>query len=494
MMGSDMLKSGGSACSEIAPQGFMSHRPCTLVGFLSIVLISLLITVAGCAGNPTGNSRAVAIINVTTIDPVNGKKDRQNVVFRGDTITHVQSVDDPLPPVSRRIDGDGKFLIPGLWDFHVHLTYTDGLTAAMPELFLKFGITSVRDTGGTLEKLLPVVNHLRTPGTRAPRVFFSGPLLDGPRVVYDGVGREELGTPVASADQARQIVKHLKDSGADFIKIYELVTPEIFHALVDAAREHKLPIESHVPLVMSARVSGALVDGIQHLRNIELDCASNAKALLDRRKEMVAGAGDASGFELRTAVRREQIAEAISNYDRARCLETMNALRNTLQAPTLRLNAFGLQPPYTRGDWQSALAQMPQPIRGEWDTYAQFQRANPRVRDLTATKFAMFLTGEMFRAGVPFAAGTDTPIGFAIPGYSLHRELELLREAGLPALEVLASATTRPAQFFSLESEMGLIQEGFRADLVLLNGNPLENISNTRNIHRVFSKGIALDP
>ncbi|MEM1089759.1 MAG: amidohydrolase family protein [Pseudomonadota bacterium] len=453
-----------------------------------LVALLLLWTLASCK-TPTEDPTALAITNVTVIDAVHGRRDAQTVVFRDDHIVAVQPTSGAPPNASRIIDGTGRYLIPGLWDFHVHLTYTDELTAAMPELFLRYGITSVRDTGGTLGKLLPVVEGMRAADARAPRVFFSGPLLDGTRVVYDGVGRELLGTAIGSTDDARQTVAALKRAGADFIKIYELVSPEVFQALVDAARDLGMPIESHVPLVMLARDAGPMVDGIQHLRNIELDCAADAEALLEERRRFAEREKTMSGFDLRSAVREKQILPAIANYDPQRCEETMAALRGTLQGPTLRLNAYGLSPPYTRPDWESALSLVPEPLQSQWREFGERQLANPRERDLRGAHFSLFLTGEMFRRGVPFAAGTDTPIGFAVPGYSLHRELELLVESGLTPLQALGAATLEPAKFFGLEQEMGSITVDQKADLVLLTADPQVSIGNTKQIAMVIAKG-----
>ncbi len=455
-------------------------------GYLWLICLLCLF---GCANQAEQHQHGFAIVDVTVIDAVHGLRQHRSVIVRGDTITKVQAADQPLPAVDRIINGQGRFLIPGLWDFHVHLTYTDELTESMGELFLSYGITSIRDTGGMLDKLLPVVSAMRAEGARAPRVFYAGPLLDGEQVVYDGQGREHLGVAVATPAAARAMVQQLKQQGADFIKIYELVSPEVFAALVATARELGLPIEAHVPLVMSARQAGAQVDGIAHLRNIELDCAANAQELLQQRIQAVATAGPVSAFELRNAVRREQILPAIKAYDPQRCALTMAALGNTLQGPTLRLNAYGLSPPYTREDWPQALAAMPEPVRSQWREFAQQQLKNPPTRDLTEANFSLFLSGELYRSGVPFAAGTDTPIGFAIPGYSLHRELELLAQAGLAPLDVLAAATLEPARFFSLENELGAIAPGYRADLVLLEANPLTDIRNTRRIAQVIANG-----
>ena len=115
------------------------------------------------------------------------------------------------------------------------------------------------------------------------------------------------------------------------------------------------------------------------------------------------------------------------------------------------------------------------------------------MRDLTYGEWSLFLVGLMHEAGVPFGAGTDTPIGFAAPGYSLHSELELLVRAGLSPLEALEAATINPAEFFGLDAEMGTIETGRVADLVLLTANPLDDITNTRAIEAVVTKGQLLD-
>ena len=120
---------------------------------------------------------ATAITNVTIIDALNGTRENQTVVFKNDSITKIQNASEKIQTL-QTIDGDGKFLIPGLWDFHVHLSYEDSLIEKMPALFLSYRITSVRDTGGLLDKLLPIVESMKQPNSVAPRVFYSGPLLD----------------------------------------------------------------------------------------------------------------------------------------------------------------------------------------------------------------------------------------------------------------------------------------------------------------------------
>jgi imidazolonepropionase-like amidohydrolase len=428
-----------------------------------------------------------AITNITVIDGVNGVRANQTVLFEGDQITAVQ--DAALAVDAQEvIDGSGKFLIPGLWDFHVHLTYDPRLTAAMSDLFLSYGITSVRDTGGLLENVLPVVATMREEGAVAPRVFFAGPLLDGEHVVYDGVGRPEIGVQNVSVEQARERVAELRNQGASFIKVYEMVSPAVFDALVAAANELGMPIDSHVPLSLRARDAGAVVSSIEHLRNIEMDCAANAEELHATRLQLLENPDAIAGADLRASLHALQRLPAVADYSEAECDAVIAALANTVMVPTLRLNSFNLAPVWQRDDFDDALERLPADVRDEWRAQAVTRSAQP-AGDIRFAEWSLFLTERMHNAGVPFGAGTDTPINLSVPGYSLHSELEMLVRAGLSPLEALSAATLEPARFFSLESEMGTIEAGKVADLVLLDADPLDAISNTKRINLVVSKG-----
>ena len=252
---------------------------------VTFLLPLLMLIISSCTSTSTSltlSSAAIAIEHVTIIDAKNGQREDMTVVIDGDKILHV-SPGREAPQTSKTIDGTGKFLIPGLWDMHVHLTYDDRFTDLMPATFLAYGITSVRDTGGLLHKIVPVVEEMRKPGVVAPRVFFSGPLLDGEHVVYDGNSRPEIGVRNEDVERARQNVRTLKARGADFIKIYELVSPAVFAALVEEANLQGMPIASHVPLSMTASTAGPRVDSMEHLRNVELDCANNHRELHSTR-------------------------------------------------------------------------------------------------------------------------------------------------------------------------------------------------------------------
>lgn len=459
------------------------------------LLVSLSLLTQACADRaddtpPTGT----AITDVTVIDAVGGARTNQTVIFDGDEIVAVTPSDSDLPPVAETIDGAGKYLIPGLWDMHVHLTYDDAFTEAMPGLFLSHGITSVRDTGGLIAKLEPVLDRMRAPEALAPRVFYSGPLLDGEFVVYDGGSNPEIGIQNATVAMAEANVAELKAAGVDFIKVYEMVSPEVFEALVQAGRDNGLPIAAHVPLSMVANVAGPKVDSMEHLRNVELACAANADELHRERVAILNAHAEGSGAGLRTRLHGLQREPAIANYDEARCRETIASLTSTIQVPTLRLNTLTRSPPFERDDWDELLAKVPEAARPQWEQFAEMFNSMREQFGTSAADFSLSLVGQMHAAGVPIGAGTDTPIGVSLPGDSLHTELERLVEAGLTPLEAIEAATIRPAEFFSLQEEMGTIAVGRRADLVLLDADPLESITNTRAIAAVVTRGRVLRP
>jgi hypothetical protein len=461
--------------------------------YLAITIGCALLTSCAPQEPPTAPFDIV-IANVSLIDAKQGLLKGVTVRIRGDEIVDVStsvSTDASIEAASteKLIDGEGKYLIPGLWDMHVHLTYDDRFTDLMPQTFLSWGVTSVRDTGGMMKDLKPVIARMRAPDALAPRVYFSGPLLDGQHVVYDGDSRPLIGTQNSDVEQARQNVRRLKKLGADFIKIYELVTPEIFAALVDEAGIQSLPIASHVPLHMLASTVGNQVGTMEHLRNIELDCAENAESLLAVRREKLNAQNIESGYALRSSLHQLQRLDAIAALDEERCSRVLASLTETIQVPTLRLNAMPLAPPYEQSDWDDAISAMLPEVREEWNAPNQYIPEDYAKRDLRFSNYSLSMVKRMLDAGVPVGAGTDTPIAVAIPGYSLHRELEMLVRAGMTPLQALEAATIRPTEFFGIEHQMGTIEIGKRADLVLLTNNPLEDIRNTRRIDTVISKG-----
>ena len=448
---------------------------------------ALLFLLASCG--PDASLPDLVIHNVTVIDAVNGVREAQTVVIDGGRITAVMAAGEAVDAVET-VDATGQYLIPGLWDFHVHLTYDERFTEAMPGLFLNHGITSIRDTGGPLELLLPVVEKLRADGATAPRVFFAGPLLDGEHVVYDGENRPLLGITNPDVETARANVARLADAGVDFLKVYEMVSPEVFAAVIEEAQARGLPMDGHVPLSMQARNVGPVMQSLEHLRNIEMDCTADPSGLVAERRRILTNPDGMIGADLRSQLHRLQRMPAVAAYDEAGCAEVVSSMMSTIQVPTLRLNAQALRPPFQRSDWDELLEKLPADAQADWTATTETRRAAAGgTADTTFPEWSLFLVNLMHEAGVPVGAGTDTPIAFAAPGYSLHSELEMLVLAGLSPMEALEAATVRPAQFFGRSGEMGTVEVGRLADLVLLSRNPLDDIANTRSVLAVVSKG-----
>ena len=450
---------------------------------------ALLIGCAQDAPNPVD----LALTHVTVIDAVNPVRRNQTVLIDdGRIIDIVDSDTAPEMPAAEQIDARGQYLIPGLWDFHVHFTFDKRFTDAMAGLFLYHGITNVRDTGGLLEDLLPVVDTLRSAGGNAPNIWYSGPLLDGKDVVYDGVNFPGLGIANPTPEAARANIAEIHAAGASFLKIYEMVTPEVFAAIVEEAGARNLPIDGHVPLAMRARDVAPQVQSLEHLRNYEMDCVRDPEAWLAVRQEELANPGNEPGNVLRSRLHRLQRLPAITSEDAEVCAETTEALKATITVPTLRMNSMDLYVPFDRDDFDNAMDLIPNSVSEEWRNARDALAESEEAVDTTFAEWSLRRTGELHLAGAPIAAGTDTPIGWSIPGYSLHTELEQYVEVGMTPLEALHSATVKPAEFFGLENEMGQIKVGAIADAVLLNANPLEDITATRSVEAVINRGVLL--
>ena len=306
----------------------------------SLTLLLFLALLLGCLDD-TPKAIDLVITNVTLIDAVNPIRANQTVLIDQGRIVNIFSSDSAGKLTAEVVvDGSGQYLIPGLWDFHVHFTFDKRFTESMPGLFLRYGVTQVRDTGALLEDLLPVVEALSSAASLAPSIWYSGPLLDGEDVVYDGVNFPGLGIANPTPEAARANIAEIHAARASFLKIYEMVSPEVFAAIVDEARTRNLPIDGHVSLSMRARDVAPKVQSLEHLRNYEMDCVSNPELWLSARQAELANAADEPGNVLRSRLHKLQRLTAITNEDPVVCAETTEALKATITVPTLRMNSW----------------------------------------------------------------------------------------------------------------------------------------------------------
>ena len=446
-----------------------------------------------------GAHPSLIIENITLIDAEIPVRLNQTVVIEDGKI---QSIIDSTQSFEEQnnhtiIDGSGKFLIPGLWDAHVHLTFIPEIDhETYFNLFLKNGITSIRDTGAVIEKLQPSLNYIKENPNKSPRLFYAGPLIDGRDRVYKGKepGFPELSIGIDENSNIENVVNGLMDNGVTFLKSYEMLSKDTYLELLNIAKENNLRVTGHIPLSIDLEEAiEAGLGGMQHVRNMDLACSLDAPELLTNRRAQLENENAIAGSALRTQIHSAQRYYSIGNHDPQRCLKIIKKLSayGVFQTPTLTINTLDSRRFYADPEWRKTYQYLPEKARNNWYE-GSIESTNLAVTDnaLIFDKWSLDLVNIMNQEGVKIIAGTDTPIGYLTPGFSLHKELELLFEAGMTTREVLRSATITPAEFLNMESQMGTIVESKLADLVILNSNPLESISNTQDIHMVISKGI----
>ena len=437
----------------------------------------------------------MVIENITLIDAKNGIRTNQTVSIENGVIQSIGSAKLDMED-SQIIDGEGKYLIPGLWDAHVHLTFIPEIDHETHfKLYLKNGVTSIRDTGAILSKLQPSLNFIEENPNTTPRLFYAGPLIDGADRVYKGMepGFPNLSIGIDETSNIPEVVDGLVKEGVTFLKSYEMLTRETYLELLKVAGQNGLRVTGHVPLSIDLEEAiEAGLGGMQHVRNMDLACAKDADNLLGDRQVSLENEASIAGSALRTHIHSSQRYYAIDNTDDERCLRIIMKLSEygVFQTPTLTINTFDSRRFYADPKWRETYQELPEAAENNW-MQGSLKLANIDVTE-NAKKFdawSLSLVNKMHQEGVKIIAGTDTPIGYLTPGYSLHKELELLSEAGLSNMDVLRSATITPAEFFGMENQMGTIEVGKLADLVILDKNPLMSISNTQSIHRVIVKG-----
>ncbi len=454
----------------------------------------------GCTPSETLFEGALCIENITTIDPLDGLRENQTIIIQdGKILKIVPTAELKLSTKNQIIDGSEKYLIPGLWDAHIHFGYIEELAPRMFDLFLLYGITSVRDTGGEIMFVKKWKDLATANPTDAPRVMIAGPLLDGMPNVYDGsdVGHPPLSVGSNSVEAVAKQVRSLTDVGVDFLKAYEMLTPAQFAMVMKMAKDKGLKVSGHVPLSMDvSSASNAGLNSMEHLRNLELSCASNADELLKQRQAMLVKGKSSSGGALRTSIHAAQREIAIKNYDDQKADQIIQVLlkNQTWQIPTLALNNGQTRRPFGQPEWQESFEFLPDSIRDQWKAIIEKSMAEePSAFREQYTQWILNMVAKIHKAGIPIMAGTDSPIGFLTPGMGLHEELVALVEAGLSPLDAIKTATYNPAKYFNLESELGSIKENMWADLVILDANPLESIRNTQRINGVVRQGKYMD-
>jgi hypothetical protein len=450
---------------------------------LFLLLAGLLIASSFSAAEP---SSQLAITHVTVIDATGRapQPDQTVLVDSGRITVMGAAAKIKVPKSARTIDASGKFLLPGFWDMHVHLA---GVTAdpswgkqVLLPLLLANGITGVRDMGGDLDALLSWQRDAESGALLAPHIVCSGPFLAAQ-------GRKTAEQyPVRTAEAARVAVDTLKKQGANFIKIISMPSRDAFFAVADESKKQNIPFVGHLPFEISAaEASDAGMHSIEHLlySGFALSFSSN-EAELRPRLVQAEKSGDAAAWE--------QIAhEADATYSPEKAAALFQTLKKngTWVTPTLASLDITSHPENWKTD-DPLLAFLPASLTKEWTYSLQDVRMKERAAWLARQAANDWkLTGELHHAGVPLLVGSDSLDPFVIPGDSFHHELAELVRAGFTPMEALQAATQGAAQFLGREKELGTVETGRAADLVLLSANPVEGIANTRKVWAVIRNG-----
>jgi imidazolonepropionase-like amidohydrolase len=401
------------------------------------------------AGGQIG-AQTTTIDNVTIVDVTNGHlQQRKTIVIEGNGIARIVKASDATRAAAT-LDGTGMFVIPGLWDMHVHAYFTNdtarfhSTSEVMLPLFIVNGVTGVRDLGSNLEATLAARDSVAAHHLIGPRMLVSGPMLDGPTTRYAAAIK------VATDEEARAAVRMLKERGVDMIKTQSLIPKEAYIALADEATRIGIPFEGHVPnAITGMEAIAAKQRSFEHLIGVR-DTATSLIAELARKRVW-------------------------------QCPTVINSVGTTADFLSDPGVAFWLK--QSVEGWRRAAAT--RASESDSATRAAAERATRRLA----------LIKRLYDLKIPFLAGTDAPAGYdLVPGASLHRELQLFVRAGLTPLQALQTATVNPATYFGKTSEWGTIAAGKAADLVMLRGNPLVDIANTRAVAAVVADGRYYSP
>jgi len=459
----------------------MCHRVCAACVFVS----SLVFTSVHLLGQTSG--AWTALVHATVIDATgDAPKPDSTVLLRGSQIVEVGNFSAvQIPAAARVTDYSGKFLVPGLWDMHVHIRGGMELLKANESfltLYVVNGVTGIREMGGDLVDVVLQWRREIADGTRfGPRIVTAGPKIDGPRPSWPG------SLPVNTPDEGRRAINEVHRLGADFVKFYSGVPREAYFASVAEAKKLGLSISGHTPSgVLVQEASDAGQRSIEHLQLHVLPGASRNQQEVMFEAAQRAGSSRPMTFE-------ERYSRLLIGYDRdlARTLMQHLAKNGTWIDPTLTVAkrvATSGETDYERDPRRKYISPR---------MWASWQ-AGTRPSQKSAVQQLVLKHDELIRlareANVGLLGGTDAGASnpYVFPGFGVHEELAALVEAGLTPMEALQTATRNAATFMGMAETLGTIQPGKVADLLVLNRNPLDDIRNTESIKAVVLRGRVL--
>ncbi|HMP77958.1 MAG TPA: amidohydrolase family protein [Pirellulaceae bacterium] len=445
----------------------------TMLGLLIPLTLTMGFWEIWCQGQEPLDRKQI-IENVRVVDVAAGTaSEPQRVLIVGTKIAAIGEFELPPGEDAIVIDAEGRYLIPGLFDAHVHLV--SDLDHFAP-LLVAHGVTSVRDMGGPTELILGIKRSAADSSDPIPDITATGAIIDGPQPVWP------FSEPCESVEQAEAAVKKLVAAGVDQIKVYSLLPADAYRAAVRQAHRLGLKVTGHVPYSVSlADAAAAGQNCIEHLEGF----GPLLSELTPRQEESSASSPMAAAFQGWSRWRevdRDRLREAIRQQ----------AIAQIYHCPTLvvmhSIGRIGNPDDDPRRD--PRMKYVSPSMLSFWDSgrYGDF---SPRAR--AAVPAMKELVGEMYREHVTLVVGTDLANPFVFAGSAVHDEMEHFVEAGIPPAEVLKMATYYPAHLCGVADERGSIETGKTASLVLLDANPLEQISAVRQIRAVWLRGKHFD-
>lgn len=412
-------------------------------------------------------SSTVAFVNVNVV-PMDSKRilENQTVIVQGDSIIQIGSTSEVfIPEQTFRIDGRDKYLMPGLADMHFHNENESDFV-----LCLANGITTIRNMWGDT-KHLEWRRRIENGDLLGPAIITSGPLLDGPPPIWAG------STVIETVEQAREAVIEQKRAGYDFIKIYDRLSLEVFNAIMDEAEKQKIPVAGHVPFAVGLeRFLNSGVVSNEHLTGyMELIQADDFP-----------GKGEddpVSRLRSWMYLDEQKIPAVMDKFDHSNIWNCVTlVVYQSLVSPSkaqglLKRPEMQYVDPLMRASWDPS-------NDPRWEGLNEKDFEHRRKMDLILKQ----LTGTLHKKAGGILLGTDCQNKLVIPGFSIHRELQNLVDAGLSPYEALKAGTSDAAVFLG-ENTFGIVAPGKRADLILIEGNPLEDVSHVKELKGVMVKG-----
>jgi imidazolonepropionase-like amidohydrolase len=449
-----------------------------LISTQAPIVFLLFIYISACDSTEDARRPNIIIKNVHLVDIENDRIiENQYIEIIGDSISYAGSMEDYIAGKGlKEIDGEEGYLMPGLWDNHVHFRGGDTMVQENKKLlplFLAHGITTVRDAGGDITPAVQSwAEQIRAGTLRGPRIFTSGPKLDGPAPAWPG------SIKVATVDQVSQAIDSLGKIGADFVKIYDgSLTPEVYYQIIEEAERRSMKVTGHMPMqadLMTAYAAG--LDGVEHLYYILKACSPVADSLT----QLNIGYG--------------MLPSLIETYDPVLAYSIFKQLasREFFATPTLHIGGVLARVLDIDHASDSLFPYIGERIKMSYQGRIESaRRARERGNGGQRVKLErvfMNMVKPMYDQGIVLLAGSDCgPYNsFVYPGRSLHEELEAMVRSGLSPAQALKTSVINGPLFFDLQDEYGNVETGKKADLLILENNPLEDIRNTTTIRYVI--------